>query len=121
MKYTNTMATTTTLTSSSTPRNSTSPITFRTTTTTTLPPPKSCSCSQRDPYGYHWEVKSITTTVSITEECSKMVPKSNGHAFWTCDYDNGKCNNGKFSTSQPDYSKCSSAELDEIINSVKKI
>jgi len=96
----------------------TSTTTSTTTKTTTLTPPKPCSCSQTDSYGYKWDTGNIIETTTIIQNCSLGVTTAIGSASWICDYNNGNCNNGKFSTDQPDYSKCSSEELDEIINSV---
>jgi len=92
------------------------PTTSRTTYATTSAPKKTCSCIQTDSYGYTWKTGEINETTAIIQDCNLGVPTATGSASWICDYNGGKC---KFDTSQPDYSGCSSAELNEILESVK--
>ncbi len=72
-----------------------------------------------DSYGYIWETGNIINDTTMTQKCSLGVPAAIGSASWICNYDGGKCNNGKFTTSQPNYSNCTNSELQEIIDSVK--
>jgi len=103
---------TNTTTSSTTPTTTTS----KTTVPTTVASQKTCSCNQKDSYDVTWNTGDITESKTITQNCSLGVSTATGSASWLCDYNSGKC---KFVTSQPDYSGCSSAELNEILESVK--
>lgn len=103
-----------TTTSSTTPTTTTS----STTVPTTSASKKTCRCSQVDSYGVTWNTDNIIENAIITQECSLGVSTATGSASWLCDYNGGKC---KFDTSQPDYSGCSSTELNDILESVKEI
>ncbi len=70
-----------------------------------------------DSYDYLWKAENITETKNVIEKCSSIVLETTGNASWMCEYDDGKC---RFKPATPDYSNCSSKELENLLESVKE-